>query len=217
MLVVTNPEISIFMVPLCLQGNSRSALLRMMALCFLLAAPTVFISGAEICKTVDRDGNVTFSDCKSGAADSARVEVDKGPTEAEVLEAKEQAKKEMEDFNRITEHSDAPSDSPDAPAPAATEESREYSSGTKTKMSRKQHEAHQVALDEKCQTAREKILSVERARFVEECVQGRSRSTREECERFYADHGNATAVRAPLYMDLPECIEAHEFRQTRSR
>ncbi|MEM8769965.1 MAG: hypothetical protein AAGE43_21225, partial [Pseudomonadota bacterium] len=74
-------------------------------------------------------------------------------------------------------------------------------------------EAEQLALDEACQTAREKILAPERARFVEECVQDRSRRSREECERFYADHGNATAARGPLYMDLPECVQAHEFRQ----
>jgi hypothetical protein len=35
--------------------------------------------------------------------------------------------------------------------------------------------------------------------------------------RFYADHGNTTAARGPLYMDLPECVEAHQFRQNRSR
>ena len=75
----------------------------------------------------------------------------------------------------------------------------------------------QVALDERCQIAREKILGVERAQYVEECVNDRSRRTREECERFYADHGNATAARGPLYMELPECVEAHEFRQNRGR
>lgn len=75
----------------------------------------------------------------------------------------------------------------------------------------------QIALDEQCQVTRERILSVERARYVEECVQGRSRSTREECERFYADHGNATLTRGPLYMNLPECVEAHAFRQNRDR
>ena len=78
-------------------------------------------------------------------------------------------------------------------------------------------ESQQAALDGQCQTAREAILSVERAQYVEECVEGRSRRTRAECERFYADHGNATATRGPLYMNLPECVEAHEFRQNQSR
>ena len=83
--------------------------------------------------------------------------------------------------------------------------------------SRRQAEAEQARLDQACEDAREKILSVERAQLVEECVANRfPRSDRAGCERFYADHGNATAGgRAPLHMDLPECVAAHEFRQSR--
>ena len=52
---------------------------------------------------------------------------------------------------------------------------------------------------------------------IEECVANRfPRNDRAGCERFYADHGNATAGgRAPLHMDLPECVAAHEHRQGR--
>jgi hypothetical protein len=200
-----------------LHGNSRLAPIKIATFCLLLAAPTALVSGTEICKTVDKDGNVTFSECKPGDVESARVEVDEGPTDAEIIEAKEQAQKQMDDFNRISGPSDVPSSFSGASDAAAIEKSLESSSGTKTRISRQQQEELQIALDEKCQVAREKILSVERTQYVEECVQGRSRSTREECERFYADHGNATPARGPLYMDLPECIEAHEFRQSRSR
>ena len=83
--------------------------------------------------------------------------------------------------------------------------------------SRRTAEAEQAALDQACADAREKILAVERAQLVEECVANRfPRSDRAGCERFYADHGNATAGgRAPLHMDLPECVAAHENRQGR--
>ena len=166
---------------------------------------------------MDKDGNVTFSDCKPGESDSVRMEVEEGPTEAEILEAKEQAKKEMNEFNRITGQSDSPSDLPDQPATTDTKKSQERHSGTKTSMSRKKREAQQIVLDEKCQVAREKIQNVERAQYVEECVQGRSRRTREECERCYADHGADTATRGPLYLDLPECVEAYELRRNLNR
>ena len=106
--------------------------------------------------------------------------------------------------------SDIPITSPLESAP------RTPASGTKTRLSRKQLDAQQIALDEQCRIAREKILSVERAQYVEECVQDRRR-TREECERFYASHGDATFTSPPLHLDLPECVEAHKFRQNRSR
>jgi hypothetical protein len=83
--------------------------------------------------------------------------------------------------------------------------------------SRRAAEAEQARLDQACEDAREKILSVERAQLVEECMADKfPRDDRAGCERFYADHGNATAGgRAPLHMDLPECVAAHENRQGR--
>ena len=83
--------------------------------------------------------------------------------------------------------------------------------------SRRQADEEQARLDQACEDAREAVLSVERAQLVEECVANRfPRDDRAGCERFYADHGNATAGgRAPLHMDLPECVAAHEFRQGR--
>lgn len=83
--------------------------------------------------------------------------------------------------------------------------------------SRRALDEEQVRLDDHCAAAREVILSRERTELVAECVADRSRRTRAECERFYADHGDATAARGPLYLDLPECVEAHEFRQNRPR
>lgn len=78
-------------------------------------------------------------------------------------------------------------------------------------------DAEQAALDLACADAREEILSVERNQLVAECVNEKfPRDDRTGCERFYADHGARAGGRAPLYMDLPECVTAHEFRQNRS-
>jgi len=71
-------------------------------------------------------------------------------------------------------------------------------------------------LDAACETAREAKLAPERAAFVDECVAGGRKH--DECVRFYADHGQRAGNRPPLYLDLPECVEAFELRRsTRSR
>lgn len=89
-----------------------------------------------------------------------------------------------------------------APAEAATERARE-------------REARQAELDRACEAARERKLAPLRARFVDECVANGELPSREACETFYADYGAQTGNRAPLFYDLPECAEAHEFRSGR--
>jgi len=66
-------------------------------------------------------------------------------------------------------------------------------------------------LDARCEAAREAKLGPERAEYIEECVdEGKER---DYCTRFYADHGAQAGRRAPLYLDLPECVEAFEYRR----
>ena len=74
-------------------------------------------------------------------------------------------------------------------------------------------EKEQKRLDAACEAAREKKLAPERERHIEECVAKKQRPDRATCERFYADYGNQSGNRAPLYMDLPECVEAFEHRR----
>ena len=187
------------------------------ALCFLFTAPVATASATEICKSIDEEGNVTFTDCQAVGSDSTQIEVSEGPTEAKILEAKERAKQEIDAFNEITGTPDSPGTASDTPITSPLESApRMPASGTKTRLSREQLDAQQIALDEQCEIAREKILGVERAQYVEECVQDRSRRNREECERFYATHGDATSTRGPLHLDLPECVEAYKFRRNRS-
>ncbi len=69
----------------------------------------------------------------------------------------------------------------------------------------------QAKLDATCEAAREKKLAPLRAGFIEECVEKKQRPDRAACERFYADFGNQSGSRAPLFYDLPECVKAFEF------
>jgi hypothetical protein len=72
----------------------------------------------------------------------------------------------------------------------------------------------QAALDAACEEAREQRLKPERERFVEECVTRKQKPDRASCERFYSDYGARSVNRTPLYYDLPECVDAFEFRKS---
>lgn len=72
----------------------------------------------------------------------------------------------------------------------------------------------QARLDAECEAARERKLAPERAGYIEECVRNKVRDSREACEHFYRDYGARTGYRAPLYYDLPECLNAFEFRKS---
>ena len=74
--------------------------------------------------------------------------------------------------------------------------------------------AKQAELDAACEAARQEKIVVERAKYIEECVETGMRADRAACERFYADYGANTAGRAPLYYDLPQCVAAHEYRRS---
>ena len=74
----------------------------------------------------------------------------------------------------------------------------------------KQRDREQAKLDSACEAARQKNLTPMRAGFIDECVEKKQRPDRASCERFYADFGNQSGNRAPLFYDLPECVEAFE-------
>lgn len=75
-------------------------------------------------------------------------------------------------------------------------------------------EQKQARLDQVCEKARlEKLLPL-RKKFTEACVSNKELPSREECERFYADYGERMGGRAPLFYDLPACVEAFEFQQS---
>ena len=75
----------------------------------------------------------------------------------------------------------------------------------------------QVELDQACERAREKKLGPLRAEFVEECVREKQQPSRKACETFYADYGAQSGNRAPLFHDLPECVEAFEYQNSQRR
>lgn len=72
----------------------------------------------------------------------------------------------------------------------------------------------QAELDAVCEAAREAKLAPLREKFVEECVRNKERPDRRSCEVFYADYGAQSGNRAPLFYDLPECVEAFEFQNS---
>lgn len=82
-----------------------------------------------------------------------------------------------------------------------------------TSVPAEERAAKQAELDAACEAARQEKLAPLRAKYVEECVAKEQRPDRESCERFYADFGNRSGNRAPLFYDLPECVAAHEYSQ----
>jgi hypothetical protein len=77
----------------------------------------------------------------------------------------------------------------------------------------KKGDREQAELDSACEAARQQKLAPMRAGFIDECVEKKQRPDRASCERFYADFGNQSGRRAPLFYDLPECVEAFEHRR----
>lgn len=75
-------------------------------------------------------------------------------------------------------------------------------------------EARQAELDAACEAAREKKLAPLRKQFIEECVEKKEQPSRQACETFYADYGAQSGNRAPLFYDLPECVEAFEYQNS---
>jgi len=74
-------------------------------------------------------------------------------------------------------------------------------------------DAKQAELDAACEAARQTKLAPIREKYVEECVANKEQPSRQECERFYADYGERTGRKAPLFYDLPECVTAFNFQQ----
>jgi len=74
-------------------------------------------------------------------------------------------------------------------------------------------DARQAQLDAACEAARQEKLAPIRKKYTDECVANKELPSLEECERFYADYGERTGRKAPLFYDLPECVAAFNFQQ----
>ncbi|HKJ16579.1 MAG TPA: hypothetical protein VJ984_04455 [Xanthomonadales bacterium] len=79
-------------------------------------------------------------------------------------------------------------------------------------------EAQQAELDAACEAAREEKLVPMRQALVHECVDNQEFETVSECETFYSDYGSRSggrrSGRAPLFYDLPECVEAFNYQNS---
>ena len=72
----------------------------------------------------------------------------------------------------------------------------------------------QAMLDAACEQARQVKLAPMREQYVEECVANKEQPDRKSCEVFYADFGAQSGRRAPLFYDLPQCVEAFDFQNS---
>lgn len=72
----------------------------------------------------------------------------------------------------------------------------------------------QAQLDAACEQAREKRLGPMREQYVKECEKSGEQPDRRSCEVFYADFGAQSGNRAPLFYDLPECVEAFDYQNS---
>ena len=75
-------------------------------------------------------------------------------------------------------------------------------------------QAEQARLDAACEAARQKQIAIDKAKYIDECVEKEQRPDRAACERFYAGYGERAGDRPALYYDLPECEKAHAFRSS---
>ncbi len=76
--------------------------------------------------------------------------------------------------------------------------------------------ARQAELDRLCEAARDRALEPIRAEIYQECVDEQHKDPG-YCRR-YADGYNGERERgAPRFYELPECVEAFEFRRSQRR
>lgn len=84
-------------------------------------------------------------------------------------------------------------------------------------MANRDREQKQAELDAACEAAREEKLAPMREQHIENCVKNREQRDRQACEVFYSDFGAQSGNRAPLFYDLPECVEAFDFQNSQRR
>jgi len=80
-------------------------------------------------------------------------------------------------------------------------------------LAKESREDKQASLDAACEVERQKKIAPMKKQVIEECVANEELSSRQECERFYADYGERTGRKAALFYDLPECDTAFKFQQ----
>ena len=84
-------------------------------------------------------------------------------------------------------------------------------------MADRDRDQKQAELDAACEAAREKKLAPMREQYIEECVKNGEQPDRRSCEVFYSDFGAQSGNRAPLFYDLPECVEAFDYQNSQRR
>ena len=78
----------------------------------------------------------------------------------------------------------------------------------------REQSAKQMELDAACEVARQKHISIARAKEVDRCVAEQERPDRAACDELYYYYGEQSGNRPALFYDLPECKRANEFRNS---
>ena len=81
-------------------------------------------------------------------------------------------------------------------------------------LAKESREDKQARLDAACEVERQKKLVPMRKEYIGECVTNKEKPSLEECEVFYANHGERMGGRVALFYDLPECVAAFDFQQS---
>lgn len=76
-------------------------------------------------------------------------------------------------------------------------------------------EIRQQQLDNACEAARAELIAPLRKKAVAECVE--KKQDQAYCERFYRDYGERGASGRPALYDIPECVQAFEYRKHQER
>ncbi|MGE5815586.1 MAG: hypothetical protein ACM36C_13950 [Acidobacteriota bacterium] len=80
----------------------------------------------------------------------------------------------------------------------------------------KERQARQAELDQKCEAARQVALAPRRQEIYAECIDRFGKE--EDVCRKDANAYNGTRIGAsPLFYDLPECVEAFEYRKAKDQ
>ncbi len=169
---------------------------------YLLASPTI---AQKIYKSVDKDGNVTYSTTPPPDAVSIEeIHIESGTSTprtkqpATATERAEGKQSEVEPAKKTVTSKPEPV--------AATVDLSSFSLDE---------------LDSRCDVARERKIAPLRKEEIEKCKADRHNDP-EFCERFFKDYGEGGrtvhgAVRPRMFDDLPECVDALNERNRRAR
>lgn len=161
----------------------------------------------KVYKWVDEDGVVHFSDAPpDGSADTETITTAPAPPPSDRAAPTPPQSSQRPASEDSTSRDSASLPKAEVSAPAAKDDISGMSL---------------AALDQRCESAREKKIAPMRESEIKQCKQDK-RNDPNYCDTFYADYGDAGrmpsgAMRPRMFDDLPECVDAMNERNRRPR